>query len=122
MKRYLAALALFCGMTASSHAAVPIIGNSDSMRFDSSRFPPPMKANYEVMREKCTKCHSMERIAVPFVTGITPITGQHFDMDVMKSTTFSMVRKANTKGMPIGKDETKAISTLLKYLMDESVR
>lgn len=54
--------------------------------------------------------------------GVTPITGQHFDMNVMKATVYSMVRKSNAKNLPISKDEAKEISALLKYLMDESVR
>lgn len=122
MKRSLPALLLFCGMAVSSHAALPIVGKGDAMRFDPSGFPQQMKANYETMKEKCTKCHTLERIAVSFATGITPITGRPFDMDVMKATTFSMVRKANAKNIPISKDEAKAISSLLRYLIDESVR
>lgn len=92
------------------------------MRFDSSGFPTQMKANYELMKDKCTKCHTMERIAVPFLTGVTPITGQPFDMDAMRSITFTMVRKANAKGHAINKEEAKGISRLLIYLLDESVK
>lgn len=122
MKPYLFALALVCSMAASSHAAVPVIGKGDGTRFDTSRLSPQMQANYEVMKEKCTKCHSLERVAIPFVTGVAPITGQQFDVDVMKSTLFSMVRKANNKNVTISKDEAKAIASLLNYLIHESVR
>lgn len=122
MKRILLTLALFCSMAVSSHAALPIFGKGDAMRFDSSGFSPEMRANHEIMKDKCTKCHSMERIVVSFATGITPITGRPFDVDVMKATTFSMVRKANARNIPVSKDEAKAISSLLRFLIAESVR
>lgn len=122
MKRALVVLALVVGMTATANAQVPITAKGDAMRLDTARLPQPMKANYEILREKCTRCHTMERIVLPFQTGITPITGQPFDMDAMKSITFNMVRKSNAKSYPISKEEAKSISVLLKYLLDESVK
>lgn len=122
MKRYLFVLALFCSMAVPAYASVPVVGKGDAMRFDSSRFPGQMKANHGILEEKCTKCHSLERVVIPFVTGVTPITGQQFDMNAMKATLFTMVRKANTKSIAISKDEAKAVSTLLKHLLDESAR
>lgn len=122
MKRVLPVLTLLASMTATAQAAVPVLGKGDAMRFDTAGLSQPMKANYEVMKDKCTKCHSMERIAVPFLSGVTPITGRPFDLDAMRATTFTMVRKANAKNHPINKDEAKSISSLLKHLLDESVR
>jgi len=122
MNRVLPALALLITVAATADAQVPVIGKGDATRIDAARLPQPLKGNYEVMKDKCTKCHSMERIAVPFVTGVTPITGQPFDMDAMRSTTYNMVRKSKNKNNPISKDEAKSISSLLKYLLDESVK
>lgn len=123
MNKVLPAVAFLClFMSATAHAAAPVVGKGDAMRFDNSDFPAQMKANYEILKAKCTKCHTMERIAIPFVTGITPITGQPFDMDAMKSITFTMVRKANAKGHAINKEEARSISRLLIYLLDESVK
>lgn len=122
MRRLLTALALFGIMAAPSHAALQVVGRGDSMRFDISAFPPQMKANFETMKGKCTKCHSLERLAVAFSTGIAPISGRPFDVDMLKATTFTMVRKANGGGASISKDEAKSISGLLKYMIDESVR
>lgn len=122
MKTVLPAMALLVAIAATANAQVPIVGKGDTMRLDAARLPQPMKANYDTMREKCTKCHSLERVLLPFQTGITPITMQPFDMDAIKSITFNMVRKSNAKSYPISKDEAKNISGLLKYLLDESVR
>lgn len=122
MNRVLPALALFIAVAATADAQVPIIGKGEATRIDVARLPQAMKGNYDLMKDKCTKCHSMERIVIPFETGITPITGQPFDMDAMRRTTFNMVRKSNAKNYPISKDEAKSISALLKYLLDESVK
>ncbi|MBJ6799341.1 cytochrome C [Geomonas propionica] len=122
MKTVLPAMVLLIAIAATANAQVPIAGKGDTMRLDAARLPQPMKANYERMREKCTKCHSLERVLLPFQTGITPITMQPFDMDTVKSITFNMVRKSNGKNYPISKDEAKSLSALLKYLLDESVR
>lgn len=122
MKKVLTALALIVSLAATAQAAVPVIGKGDMTRFDPSGFPQPMKESYEVMKQKCTKCHTMERIALPFVSGVMPITGRPFDMDALRSTTFTMVRKSNSKNYPISKDEARSISGLLKFLLDESVR
>lgn len=122
MKMVLPAMALLMGVATTANAQLPLTGKGDATRIDAARLPQSMKANYEVMKEKCTKCHTLERIVIPFQTGVTPITGQPFDMDAMKSITFNMVRKSNAKSYPISKDEAKNISGLLKYLLDESVR
>lgn len=111
-------LALSSIMAATSHAALQVVGKG----FDISGFSPQMKANFEIMRGKCTRCHTLERLAAAFSSGIAPISGRPFDVDMMKATTFTMVRKANAGGTTVNKDEAKSISSLLKYMIDESVR
>ena len=122
MIRFLTIVALACAVASPSHAALKFVGQGSAMTFDTSRFPAPMKANFEIMKDKCTRCHSLERIVIALSTGVAPVSGRPFDVEVMKVTTFNMLRKAGAKNIVITKDEAKSISSLLKFLIDESVR
>lgn len=122
MRRFLLATTFVCVIAGPSHAALQFVGKDSDLRFDVSRFPPHLKGNYEIMKSKCTRCHSMERIAVSYKSGIAPISGRPFDMDGLKGIIFGMLRKANSREMVISKDDAKAISGLMRYMLDESVR
>jgi len=123
MRRLVVACLLCCIMASSASAALKIVGRGDTMRFDTTEFPPQMKANYELFKEKCTQCHSQQRIVIAFISGRMPITGQTFDMDSLKTLSFRMYRKAMSKpDKLITKDQIKPIHSLLKYMMEESSR
>jgi hypothetical protein len=123
MRSLLAASVLCCLMASSAFAELHVAGRGDSLHFNPVDFSPKMKANYEVFRVKCTRCHSQQRIVISFLSGRMPITGQPFDMDSEKTLAFRMYRKAMTrKDTIITKDEMRSIHALLKYMLEEAAR
>jgi hypothetical protein len=120
--RKLVLACLLCFITVSSAlATLKFSGRGNSLQFDTADFPPNMKANYEIFKAKCTKCHPQQRTVIAFVSGRMPITGQTFDMDSLKTLSFRMYRKSMTKpDTHISKEEIKPIHILLKYMMEAS--
>ena len=80
----------------SALASLTVIGKGDSMRFDPSSFPPVMKADYEIVRVRCVKCHTLERTVVAIQTGVAPISGQPFDRNATKAYGVKMLRKPDS--------------------------
>ena len=123
MKRIIVACLLCCIMVSPALAALKVTGRGEALRFDPAEFTPQMKANYEIFKVKCTKCHSQQRIVISFLSGHMPIARQTFDMDSLKSISFRMYRKAMNKPETlITKEQIKPIHALLKYMMQESSR
>ena len=118
MKRIITAVALILMVAVNSYA-VKTLGKDKTLVFDATSFSPVMKANYEVMKSKCVKCHSLERIVVAVTTGIAPITGQPFNLGATKAYGAKMMRNpsANMK-----KEEVKAAVDLMNYLLEGSAR
>jgi hypothetical protein len=105
--------------SSTSFAGLRIIGRGDNMRLDPSGFTPAMKANYEIMKVKCVKCHTLERTIVALNTGIAPISGQPFDRNATKAYGVKMLRKPDSN---MNKQEVKATVDLMNYLLDEAAR
>jgi hypothetical protein len=123
MRRLVVACLLCCITASSASAALKVVGRGETLRFDTTEFPPQMKANYEIFKAKCTKCHPQQRIVIAFLSGRMPITGQTFDMDSLKTLSFRMYRKAMGKPETlITKEQIRPIHSLLKYMMEESSR
>jgi hypothetical protein len=119
MKQFLFTL-LLCALSAgSAYAGLTVLGKGDTMRLDPSSFPPQMKANYEILKVKCVKCHTLERTIVAIKTGIAPITGQPFDRGATKAYGIKMLRKPDSN---MSKAEVKAAVDLLNFLLVESER
>ena len=85
MKRILSVLAALCLMSTVAHAGLKVQGKGDSMRFDPSNFPANMKSNYDIMKAKCVKCHTLERTVVAITTGVAPISSGVFDRGATKA-------------------------------------
>jgi len=100
-----------------AHAGLKVIGKGDATRLDSASFPPAMKANYEIMRVKCVKCHTLERTIVAIQTGVAPISGQPFDRSATKAYGVKMLRKPDSN---MNKAEVKASVELMNYLLSEA--
>lgn len=121
MRKLLFACLLCFIMVTTASASLKFFGRGNSLQFDTSEFPPNMKANFEIFKVKCTKCHPQQRIVIAYVSGRMPITGQTFDMDSLKTLSFRMYRKAMTKPETlITKEEIRPIHALLKYMMEAS--
>ena len=116
MVKTLSFLLLFCMVATSAHAGLKVVGKGDNMRYDPSSFPPVMKANYEIMKVKCIKCHTLERTVVAIQTGVAPISGQPFDRNATKAYGVKMLRKPDSN---MSKKEVKATVELMNWLLDQ---
>jgi hypothetical protein len=82
-------------------------------------FPAAQKANYDVVRVKCVKCHTLERTIVAVQTGVAPISGQPFDRSATKAYGVKMLRKPDSN---MNKAEVRQAVDLLNYLLVEAER
>ena len=101
----------------SCFAGVRAIGRGDNMAFDPSSIPANLKPNFQVLKVKCIKCHTMERTVVAITTGVAPITGQPFDRSATKAYGIKMLRKPDSN---MNKQEIKQCVELMNYLVDEA--
>jgi cytochrome c556 len=116
-------LLLLCLTAGSLFAEVKVTGKGSNLKLDASKLPPNLQPAYAILNDRCTKCHSQERIVISFLNGVAPVSGQPFDSNAMKSLIYTMVRKANAKpATAISKEQEKEIVALMKYLMEESTR
>ena len=119
MKKFLVTTLLVLTSATAAHAGLKVIGKGDALRLDPSSFPPAMKADYEIVRVKCIKCHTLERTIVAIQTGVAPISGQPFDRNATKAYGVKMLRKPDSN---MSKPEVKASVDLLNYLLAETER
>jgi hypothetical protein len=119
MKTLAVALLLICTTATASFAGIRTVGKGDKLNFDPSGFPAAMKANFEIMKVRCIKCHTMERTVVAIQTGVAPISGQPFDRGATKAYGIKMLRKPDSN---MSKPEVKAVVELMNYLLDEAAR
>jgi hypothetical protein len=114
MKKLVVTMLLVATTATAANAALKVMGRDEGMRLDTSSFPPAMKANYEIFKVKCTKCHSLERTIVAIQTGIAPISGQPFDRNAARAYGAKMLKKPDS-GMT--KTDVKATVDLMDYLL-----
>ncbi|MBJ6727680.1 cytochrome C [Geomesophilobacter sediminis] len=119
MGRIVVAFFLVALSSGLAHAGLPIVGRGDAMRLDPSGFTPQMKANYDIVRVRCVKCHTLERTIVAIKTGVAPISGQPFDRSATKAYGVKMLRKPDSN---MSKAEVKAAVDLLNYLLIQAER
>jgi len=119
MKKLLLTLLVVSLSATAAHAGLKVIGKGDAMHLDPSGFPPAMKANYEIVKVKCVKCHTLERTIVAIQTGVAPISGQPFDRNATKAYGVKMLRKPDSN---MSKPEVRASVDLLNYLLAETER
>ena len=119
MKKLLVTMLLVATTASAAHAGLKVIGKGDVMHLDPAAFPPAMKANYDVLRVKCVKCHTLERTIVAIQTGVAPISGQPFDAGATKAYGVKMLRKPDSN---MSKAEVKATVDLMNYLLAETER
>jgi hypothetical protein len=106
-------------MATQAFATIKTIGKGDSIQFDTSKLSAQMKANYEIMKVKCVKCHTLERTVVAINRGIAPITGLPFDRNAIKAYGIKMKRKPDSN---MNAQEIKACVELMNCLLDEANR
>lgn len=115
-------LSVICCLTTSqAFASLKTSGSGSNRQIDTRDFPPEMKANYELLNSKCTRCHSLERLVVSLNTGIAPVSNQPFDLNHIKADITKMLRKSNSQKFPANKEENSSIFAVLKYMLDKSM-
>ena len=119
MKKLLAVVLLVATFSSAAQAAPRAIGSGENLRLDPGSLPPALRANYQVFRVKCVKCHSQERIMRAVQTGIAPISGQPFDAGSVKAYGAKMLRKPESD---MSQSDVKATSDLLEYLIAKMER
>ena len=118
MKKTGIALVFALLVSSFAYAEVRVIVQGDTVSIDPSGFPPQMRAGYDLMMEKCNKCHTIERIVAAVQTGICPITKSSFT----KATTRSVVTRMYLKPEAnMTKSEARTIVLFLNYLLDQKV-
>lgn len=125
MNKVLCYAALLVSICAPALAATPVVSGGSGTHFDKSRIPQSLRKDYEVFESRCSQCHTLERIAVSYENGVTPIFNRPLDAELIKNLIVTMMRKCSAqkvKGREITKDEAKSILTVMKYILEESVR
>lgn len=115
MKRITIAALAVCLLASTAHADLKVVGTGNNMQLDTANFPPAMKTNYEIMRMKCVKCHTLERTIIALQTGVAPISGQPFDKSATRGYGIKMLRKPDSN---MNKQEVRAVVDLMNYLLD----
>jgi hypothetical protein len=115
MRRFILTALLLVFVITPAFAGLKVIGSGDTMQLDPSPFPSAIKANYEILRVKCVKCHTLERTIVAIKTGVAPISGQPFDKGAIKAYGIKMLRKPDSN---MSKAEVKVCVDLMNYLLE----
>lgn len=120
MKSYITlALLLTLSVYSIAEARVKVTGRGAKMNFSPDSIPEIQKPAFDLMQQKCIKCHTMERTVIAVQTGRAPITGQPFNKQAVKAYGIKMLRKPNSD---MNKKEIRDIVVLLNYLLDENAK
>ncbi|MDD2943307.1 MAG: cytochrome C [bacterium] len=120
MKKYVT-LAVLVALSVYSiaEARVKVSGRGAKMNFSADSVPGMYKPAFDLMQQKCIKCHTMERTVIAVQTGRAPITGQPFNKQAVKAYGIKMLRKPNSD---MNKKEIRDIVVLLNFLLDENTK
>lgn len=95
-------------------AGLQVIGEYGFREYDPSNFPPSQKLSYKIMKARCTKCHTLDRVVQAVETGIAPISWQPFDQNSAKTYGEKVMRSANRS---MTEEEVKSVVTLMQWLI-----
>lgn len=110
---FLAATFLFG--TVPAFAQLKVLGSGDNIALDVSGFPPKMKQAYSLMSQKCTRCHTMERIIVSVQSGVCPITKMEFSKETIRNLVTRMYLKPESG---LSRRDALTVAHFLNYLID----
>jgi hypothetical protein len=115
MDKILIALTLTLIVSVAAYAQLTVTGQGDSLSIDTSGFPPQMQLSYKLMMQKCSQCHTIERVIIAVQTGVTPLSKTSFTKD----TTRAIVKRMFLKpASTLTKKDVREIVLLLNYLLD----
>jgi hypothetical protein len=93
-----------------------VTGQGENLGVDTSGFTPQMQMAYRLMAQKCSQCHSIERIIVAVQTGVTPLAKGSFT----KETTRALVQRMFLKpASNLTKKDARTVVLLLNYMLDQ---
>lgn len=104
--------------SAIAYAEVRVTINGDNVSIDTSGYPPKMQQAHALMMQKCSKCHSIERIVVAAQTGICPLSKTSFTRETTRSVVTRMYLKPESN---MTKSDARIILMYLNYLLDQKV-
>src|SRR6266480_1892586 len=100
-----------------AHAQLRVIGRGNAVGIETSGFPPPMQEAYGLMAQKCSRCHTIERVIVAVQSGVCPLSKTRFTKKTSESIVVRMYLKPESN---MTKQEAKTILDLLNFLIDEN--
>lgn len=101
-------------ITTLSHARLRISGAGDTLSVDTTGFPAEMQATYALMTQKCSRCHTIERIITAVESGVLPLSKQRFGADTTETLVGRMFVKPDAN---ITRGEARRIAELLSFLL-----
>jgi len=104
-------------VSALAHAQIKVIGRGNALNIDTSGFPPKMRAAYALMAQKCTRCHTIERVIVAVQSGVCPLSKTRFTKKTSESIVARMYLKPESN---MTKKEARTILEFINYLLDEN--
>jgi hypothetical protein len=102
------------GVARPAAAELILTGSGSKVGISTEGWPPERKAQYEVFKGKCSKCHALARPISAIKTGQAPISGLPFNEAFAKKYVVRMMRKPNSG---VARDDAKEIVDLITYLM-----
>ena len=109
-----AVLVLVLMMCAESHAGLVIVGETGFREYDPANFPPDKKLSYKIMKQRCTKCHTLDRVVQAIGTGIAPDSWLPFDQNSARAYGDGLMRSANAS---MSKEEIASVIDLMQWLI-----
>ena len=103
---------------AVAHAEIKVFVRGDRLSIDATGFSPKMLKAYDLMMQKCNKCHSIERVVVSAQTGICSISKTSFTKETTRAIVTRMYLKPESD---MTKSEARTIVLFLNYLLDQRV-
>ena len=120
MKSYITlAVLMTLSIYSITEARVKVSGRGAKMNFSVDGIPEMYKPSFNLVQQKCIKCHTMERTVIAIQTGRAPITGQTFNKQAVKAYGIKMLRKPNSD---MNKKEIRDVVVFLNYLLDENAK
>ena len=100
-----------------AHAQLRVIGGGNAVGIETSGFSPQMREAYDLMAQKCSRCHTIERVIVAVQSGVCPLSKTRFNKKTSESIVVRMYLKPESN---MTKLEAKTILDFLNFLIDQN--
>src|SRR6266487_2534783 len=80
-----------------AHAQLRVIGGGNAVGIETSGFSPQMREAYDLMVQKCSRCHTIERVIVAVQSGVCPLSKTRFNKKTSESIVVRMYLKPDRK-------------------------